>query len=125
MGEGTIAARETIILDGDGKTLTLDSRDRLPASTKTIKFITSKYVDLTADKVKMTGEDGKSFTGEQSTDEPNVWTINIDELSELTDYTITLGDFSQTVRTDGYDPNAFYWYEGFDNYDGSTLPNGF
>lgn len=125
LGEGTIAARETIILDGDGKTLTLDSRDRLPASTKTIKFITSKYVDLTADKVKMTGEDGKSFTGEQSTDEPNVWTINIDELSELTDYTITLGDFSQTVRTDGYDPNAFYWYEGFDNYDGSTLPNGF
>ena len=34
LGEGTIAARETIILDGDGKTLTLDSRDRLPASTK-------------------------------------------------------------------------------------------
>ena len=34
LGEGTIAARETIILDGDGKTLTLDSRDRLPASKK-------------------------------------------------------------------------------------------
>ncbi len=63
LGEGTIAARETIILDGDGKTLTLDSRDRLPASTKTIKFITSKYVDLTADKVKMTGEDGKKLYG--------------------------------------------------------------
>lgn len=55
-------------------------------------------MDLTADKVKMTGEDGKSFTGEQSTDEPNVWTINIDELSELTDYTITLGDFSQICQ---------------------------
>ena len=55
----------------------------------------------------MTGADGKSFTGEQSTDEPNVWTINIDELSELTDYTITLGDFSQTVRTDGYDLMRF------------------
>lgn len=125
LGQGTIAARETTILDGDGNTLTLDSRDRLPATAKAIKFVTSKYVELTEDKVKMVGTDGKEFTGVQSQTEPNVWTINIDALSELTDYTITLGDFSQTVRTDGYDPNAFYWYEGFDSYDGNTLPDGF
>lgn len=125
LGVGTIAARKTAILDGDGNALTLDARDRLPANAKTIKFITSKDAGLTADKVKMVGTDGKEFTGVQSQDEPNVWTINIDELSELTDYTITLGDFSQTVRTDGYDPNAFYWYEGFDNYDGNALPDGF
>lgn len=120
-----LAARETTILDGDGNALTLDLKGRLPRETRAIKFVTAGNENLTEDNVKMVGTDGKIFTGVQSSTEPNVWTINIDELSELTDYTITLSDFSQTVRTNGNELNAFYWYEGFDSYDGAALPDGF
>ena len=125
LGEGTIAARETTILDENNEEITLDESGKLPDTAKAIKFVVSQFAEMTEDNVKMTGTDGKEFTGVKSETEPNVWTINIDELSELTEYTITLGDFSQKVTTTGYDPNAFYWYEGFDSYDGNTLPDGF
>lgn len=123
LGEGTIAARETTIFDENNEEITLDASGKLPDNTKAIKFVMSPSIELTEDDVKITGADGKVFKGTETS--PNIWTINIDELSELTEYTITLGDFSQTVTTTGYDPNAFYWYEGFDSYDGSTLPDGF
>lgn len=105
MGSKTIVARETEILDGSGNTITLDADGKLPTNAKAIRFITAPQLSdgyLSAENVKMTGTDGKNFTGEQSETEPNVWTINITEdLTEGTEYTVTLGDFSQTITTTG------------------------
>lgn len=132
MGSKTIVARETEILDGSGNTITLDADGKLPTNAKAIRFITAPQLSdgyLSAENVKMTGTDGKNFTGEQSETEPNVWTINITEdLTEGTEYTVTLGDFSQTITTTGKEPPSedaavtsggqgteygYYWNQNF------------